>query len=399
MEIKSTLKSYCRQGLDLAFPGWKSRLFHQEEAMLTDRDLQELVSYRPKHDVLSVYLNVDPSEGGADAYKLRLRQLLKKFEEHLPQDVEILNRFVEHEYDWSGRSLVLFSCAPEKFFRSYSLGIPVRDRARALNRAYVKPLADLLDNYGNYGIVLVDRQGARIFHFHLGELREHEGTFGEEVRHIKQGGGSQAAGRRGGSHASTSQTQAIERNLRDAANLASDFFKENLVRRILISGTDANVARFQDQLAKSWRSLVVGTFPMSITSGHPQILKRSMEIARETERQREAKLVSAMITAAAKGQEGVIRLDDTLGAVHAGRVQTLVVHEGFRAAGYRCQVCDYITTQKLDQCPFCDGSFEKIVDAVEHAVRRVLENNGEVDVVHENPKLKRAGSIGALLRY
>jgi peptide subunit release factor 1 (eRF1) len=367
--------------------------------MLTERDLQELVSYRPKHDVLSVYLNVDPSAGTADAYKLRLRQLLKEFESRLPQDVEALNRFVEHEYDWSGRGLALFSCAPDQFLRSVSLSIPVRERARALNRAYVKPLADLWDNYGNYGVILVDQQGARLFHFHLGELREQEGTFGEEVRQIKQGGGSQASGRRGGSHASTSQPQTIERNLKETAKLASDFFKESNVRRILISGTDATVARFQDLLPKSWRSLVVGTFPMSITSGLPQILERSLEIALETERQREAKLVSAMITAAAKGQDGVIRLDDTLSSVYAGRVQTLIIHDGFRAPGYRCQVCDYITTQKLDQCPFCGGSFKQIIDAVEHAVRRVLENNGEVEVVHESPALERAGSIGALLRY
>jgi len=374
-------------------------MFLQEEAMLSERNLQELVSYRPKYDVLSVYLNVDPSSGAADAYKLRLRQLLKEFERRLPPDVEAIKRFVEHEYDWSGRGLVLFSCAPDNFFRSFTLSIPVRERARALNRAYVKPLADLWDNYGNYGVILVDQQGARIFHFHLGKLREQEGTFGEEVRHIKQGGGSQSAGRRGGSHAATSQPQAIDRNLKEAARLASDFFKQSNVRRILISGTDATVARFQDHLPKSWRSLVVGTFPMSITGGLPQILERSLEIAQEAERQREAKLVSAMITAAAKGQDGVIRLDDTLTSVHAGRVQTLIIHDGFRAAGYRCKVCDYITTQKLDRCPFCDGNFEKIVDAVEHAVRRVLENNGEVEVVHASPALEQAGSIGALLRY
>jgi peptide subunit release factor 1 (eRF1) len=367
--------------------------------MLTERDLQELVSYRPKHNVLSVYLNVDPSGGAADAHKLRLRQLLKEFESRQPKDVEAINRFVEHEYDRSGRGLVLFSCAPDTFFRSFTLNIPVRERARALKRAYVKPLADLWDNYGNYGVILVDQQGARFFHFHLGELREQEGTLGEEVRHIKQGGGSQASGRRGGSHAATSQPQAIERNLKETAKLASDFLKESNVRRILICGTDATVARFQEHLSKSWRSLVVGTFPMSITSGLPQILERSLETAREAERQREAKLVAAMITAAAKGQDGVIRLDDTLSSVHAGRVQTLIIHDGFRAAGYRCQGCDYITTQKLDQCPFCEDTFEKIVDAVEHAVRRVLESNGEVEVVHANPALERAGSIGALLRY
>ncbi len=368
--------------------------------MLIERDLHELIAYHPSKPVLSVYLNVDPSAGAADAYKLRLRQLLKEFEDNLPQDIEALNRFVEHEYDWSGRSLALFSCAPDGFFRNFALRVPIRDRARALNRPYVKPLADLWDNYGNYGVVLVDKQGARMFHFHLGELREEEGTLGEAVRHTKRGRGSQAPGRRGGAAGVTRHTEeVVVRNLREAAKLASRFLKENHVRRVLIGGTETTVARFLDQLPKSWRSLVIGTFPMSITSGHSQVLERAMQVAHEAERRREERLVSAVITAAAKGRDGVIRLDDTLSSVHAGRVQTLVIHEGFRAAGYRCQGCDYVTTQELASCPFCNSTFDKIVDAVEHAVRRVMEDNGEVEVVHASPDLERAGSIGALLRY
>lgn len=368
--------------------------------MLTERDLKELIAYRPRRAVLSAYLSVDPSAGAADAYKLRLRQLLKEFEDRLPQDIEVLNRFIEHEYDWSGRALALFSCASDKFFRNFSLQIPIRDRARALKRPYVKPLADLWDSYGNYGAILVDKQGARMFHFHLGELVEEEGTIGETVRHAKRGRGSQAPGRRGGSTGFARHAEEVaERNLREAAKIASRFLKEKHVRRVLIGGTETTVARFLDQLPKSWRSLVIGTFPMSIASGHSQVLERAMQVAQEAERQREIRLVSAVITAAAKGRDGVVRLDDTLSSVQAGRVQTLVIHAGFRAAGYRCQGCDYITTQELDPCPFCGGDFEKIVDAVEHAVRRVLEDNGEVEVVHASPELERAGSIGALLRY
>ena len=45
---------------------------------------------------------------------------------------------------------------------------------------------------------MVDKQGARLFYFHLGELREQEGVLGESVKRTKRGGGSQAAGRRGG---------------------------------------------------------------------------------------------------------------------------------------------------------------------------------------------------------
>ena len=89
--------------------------------MFTEHDLQELISYRSKHPILSVYLNTEPSAGSADAYKLRLRQMLKEYDEIAAEDMESIERFVEHEYDWSGRGLAIFSCTQDDFFRSFSL--------------------------------------------------------------------------------------------------------------------------------------------------------------------------------------------------------------------------------------------------------------------------------------
>ena len=85
--------------------------------MLNERDLQELLDYKAQHDVLSVYLNTDPALGNADVYKLKLRSKLKEID--LPDDVSAIERYFDHEYDWSGRSVAVFSCAMEQFFRAY----------------------------------------------------------------------------------------------------------------------------------------------------------------------------------------------------------------------------------------------------------------------------------------
>ncbi|OGO08375.1 MAG: hypothetical protein A2Z66_11995 [Chloroflexi bacterium RBG_13_66_10] len=368
--------------------------------MLTDHDVRELIDYRPGQPVLSVYLNVDPSQGTADAHKLRLRQMLKELNGGRLKDHEVLERYLEHEFDWTGRSLALFSCADREFFRSFSLAIPMRSRARWMDRPYVKPLADLLDHYGGYGVALVDKQGARLLHFHLGELREEEGTRGEAVRRTKRGGGSQAPGRRGGAAGQTRyQEELAERNLKEAARVAARFFKENRVRRVLIGGTDENVALFRQQLPKAWQSLVVQTFPIESTAGHPQVISRAMEGVHQAEREAERRLVEAVVTAAAKGKEGVLGLDEALAAAHAGRVQILLISEGFRAPGYRCRGCGYLTGKSRATCPFCGKGFERIEDAVELAVRKVMADGADVEVVPGNPQLDRAGKIAALLRY
>ena len=368
--------------------------------MLNEHDLQELLAYRPPAPLLSVYLNVDPPAGSADTYRLQLRQLLKEFTGEAQSDVERIQRYVEHEYNWSGRSLAMFSCQAAGFFRAFAFSVPLRSRARHTDRPYIKPLADLLTGYGDYGVVLVDKQGARLFHFHLGELQEQDGTIGEAVRHTKRGGASAFPGRRGGVAGQTGHADELtERNLKQAAKFASAFFEEKHVRRVAVGGTDDVVTHFVTLLPKRWQSLVFATFPMEMTATHDQVLAKALTVGERTLQSQKTELIQTVITAAAKGQEGVIRLDDTLHAVHDGRVQTLLVSEGFRAPGYRCVGCDYVTAQRLPHCPFCGAEFEEIADAVELAVQRVMADGGEVDVIHGSSQLEQAGRIAGLLRY
>jgi peptide chain release factor subunit 1 len=366
--------------------------------VLTESDLRELLSYKPDSPMLSVYLNTDPVEGNADTYKLRLRSMLK--EVNLAEDAKAVLRYFDHEHDWSGRSVAVFSCAQDGFLKAFPLAVPLRSRVRVSDRPHVKPLADLFDSYGGYGVVLVDKQGARLFYFHLGELREQEGILGESVRHTKRGGGSQAAGRRGGTAGQTDYVEEVaERNMKDVVEFATRFFAENNVRRVLIGGTEDNVALFRSLLPKAWQSLVVGSFPVSMVASHTEVLERAMEIGQEAEQRRKEQIVDAIVTNAAKGKTGVLHLEGTLQAIREGRVQTLVIRDGYRAQGCRCTICGYLSVEHRENCPFCGGACEQIPDAVEVAVRQVMQTNGDVEVLRKDYLIGDFQQIGALLRY
>jgi len=318
----------------------------------------------------------------------------------MPEDTNVVYHYFDQEHDWSGRSVAVFSCKDENFFKAYSFAVPIRSRVRINDQPYVKPLANLLDTHGGYGVVLVDKQGARLFSFHLGELQEQEGVIGEAVRHTKRGGGSSAPGRRGGIAGRTDrQDEITERNMREALEFATRFFKENNIRRILIGGTEENIALFRNMLPKAWQSLVVGTFPASMMSSHTEVLEKTMQIGNEVEIRRETKVVETVITEASKGRSGVVGLDGVLDNVREGRVQVLVFRDGFRQAGYECQGCGFLTTQVLEDCPFCGNKFVEIPDAVEMAVRNVLRTGGDVEVLQEGQEFGEGILIGALLRY
>ncbi len=181
--------------------------------------------------------------------------------------------------------------------------------------------------------------------------------------------------------------------------MTTAFFEEKKPKHLLLAGTGETVAQFREMLPKHLTDAIVGTFSMDMTAKDHEVLESSLEIVRQADEEREVKLVRTAITAAAKGSNGVIRLDDTLGAVSEGRVHTLIVSDGFHAPGYRCKSCTYLTGQMLSACPFCGGEIREIPDAVELAIQRVTEQGGEVEIIEDKEKLDAAGGIGALLRY
>lgn len=369
--------------------------------MFNQEDLRELAAFSFETPVLSVYLNVDPTDRTRDEYRLELRQLLKEVEGvAAEEDIEAIEAFFDHEYDWSGRGAVVFSCQEKGFWRTYSLAIPVSSGVTVASRPYIKPLAELADAYGSYAVAVVDRRQTRMFSFDLGQLRATDEFVGEDVRKVKRGRGSSGGhGRRGGAPISSQhEKEVVKRNVRDAAGAVQRFCDRHDAQRLIVAGSDDMVARLQEALPKHLQDRVIGSFSADMNAPESEIRDLSLEVLEQVEEARKEAIVEAVFTAAAKGGNGVIRLADTLGAAHEGRIQTLVIDRHYHQPGYRCQHCSYITDHNLEKCPFCGGDFVEIPDAAEALVTKVIEEGGEVEVVEDNPKAQKFG-VGALLRY
>lgn len=365
--------------------------------MFSEKDLRALLDYSSQGSVLSVYLNTDPTEVQAEAAKIQLRNLLKEVD--LPEDVQVVEQFINFEYDWAAKGLAVFSDQSGDYFNAYQFNLSLPDQVFVRHKPTLRPLVRLLETFMGWGVVLVDKQGARLFSFNLGELAESEGIVGDEVKQTKRGGGNAMHGRMGGSDTSGKVENIIERNIKDVIEYATDFFKNRHIRRIMIGGTDDNIARFKEELPKSWQSLVAGEFSISMTAGHLEVLEQATQVALATQEKINQALVNQAITLAAKGSAGVTGLIDTLNAIREGRVKTLLVLQNFEQAGFHCDGCGYLTVQELENCPFCNGGFERIDNAVEMAVQETLIKNAEVKILEENATLADAGYIAALLRY
>jgi peptide chain release factor subunit 1 len=367
--------------------------------MITQEQLQELLTYDSGgRQVLSIYLDTDNTSESTDAIKLRVRGMLKEAQLNHVAEVNNIEKYLDHSYDWTKPGLAMFANHDGTFFRAYPTAVSFRNRLRIGHKPYVKPLAHLLDHYAHFGVILVDRVGARFFEYHLGELQASDGFIGEDVQKIKKGGGSSAVGMRGGVGGGRHEDEIVHRNLRDAATAATAFFKERSIRRLFLGGTAETVAQFRELLPKQLQSCTAGTLSVGMNAGEHDVRQQALDLLQETNAERERKLVDKMIDLQAGGGAAVIGLDDTLQAISDKRVQTLIISDGFRAPGYIHQASDFVVAN-LARSPLTEQELLDVEDVVDTAVAYTITQGGHVEIIAENPALEAAGRIGAILRY
>jgi peptide subunit release factor 1 (eRF1) len=268
---------------------------------------------------------------------------------------------------------------------------------------YIKPLADYFDAYDRYGVVLVDREGARLFLFNQGTLQDATGMMGEEIKehtHDAAGRGGRSGRGSGQGRASTLDSyidQVAVRNLRDVVDLTQRFYRAGRCERIILGGTTENRAHFMSMLPKDLQDKVIGDISIDMYAGPMHVLDRTQVLIRNSVQERKAALVQATISAAHQ-EKGSLGLEDTLKALQEQRIQTLVISEGYSAPGASCDYCNYLSTSTEPECPICDGTMQPIEDIVDHLIHRALDLGVEIAFV-DHPDLEAHGSIGALWRF
>jgi len=148
---------------------------------ITEDDVRELALRKPTiAPVTSCYLNVDgrrrlrhqdvthaldlllrPARAGANG-EASVAQDLQRIEDHVGQGFERSHV----------AGLAMFSCSADGFWKVFALAVPVRDQVVVNHSPSVRQLETVLDEYERFGVLLADRQRARMLVFELGELVE-----------------------------------------------------------------------------------------------------------------------------------------------------------------------------------------------------------------------------------
>jgi peptide chain release factor subunit 1 len=373
--------------------------------VITKQRLRELAKLRPEDaKVLSLYLNLDPSEFPTPRHRsTELESLLDLVErglradgldhaqrEALKHDVERIRSWFTNEFDASGtRGVVVFASSGADLFEVYPLARPIRSEITIDDSPFIEPLAGMPGGDG-YGVLLINRKLARILAGGADGMREVMSFVDDVHSWHDQGGWSQSRYQRG-----------IAKETHDHVKHASEelfkLFKRGVVQRLIIGGPEEMRGEVQGSLHSYLHERIAGWLEIDVRAGASEVAKEAAEIIKRDERDREREWLDRLKSELGRNSRGVSGLAGTLEALNEQRVEGLLVKDGFRTEGFASPKADFLSTEP-GSSPTGEA-LQKRDDVVESAIERALEQSAEVVVVRHHQDLEALGSIGAVLRY
>ncbi len=369
--------------------------------VLSEAAIRELAGIRGEAGpITSCYLDVDGRrlvrqqdvEQELDVLLRGARQRAEG-ERSVQEDLSRIEQFVRKGIDRSEtRGLAIFASSANDLWEVIELPVPVRSQVLINSAPAVGQLESVVQEHEPIGVLLADRQHARLFVFELGRIVEHSELLDELPRDYDA---------RGQSERGTPEHHVEElahQHLRNAAKAAFQVFQERPFQHLVIGAPEAVASELEAALHPYLRERLGGRIHVAVDASEAAVQEAAEAVEDELERRRDAAVVDKLREAAATGRRGVAGLAGTLTALNEHRVERLVVSKGFAKEGWRCAGTGTLHAVGPKH-PLTGATMNRVEDVVEDAVEAALASGVPVTICVANADLDVLGRIGALLRY
>jgi peptide subunit release factor 1 (eRF1) len=296
------------------------------------------------------------------------------------------------------RGKAIFACNEHGLWRELDLP-PRLGRSQIIvnSRFHLKPLVAAFAEAPRACIALLDREKARIFELQ-GEIltQKPEVEFGRMPRVGRSDG---FEGYEGGHRERHVENEVMNR-FKLFAESVHILMNRDRFETLLIGCRDEAWPEIEPHLSSYVKQRLAGHFLVdpSFASGAEvhQAAKAMLEQDRNSEQQ---SLVREVIGQAARNGRGAVGLRRVLTALERQEVQVLVVGRDFQAEAVECRNCGHLDTRMVKSCAVCGQATRELTDVADALVDLALRNGAEIQFVHNDPELEKAGRIGALLRF
>jgi peptide chain release factor subunit 1 len=373
-------------------------------AQITEAVVKDLAGFRsPDAPVLSCYLDIDGRRQiTRQSVERELECLAREVSARpdgaaLQEDLRRIGAYVSSDLDRSGvRGLAVFSCVAHDLWEVVPLPVPVANQLHVNQGPALAQLEAIVQELEPLGVLLVDRQRARMFVYALGELVDRTELFEQLPRNDFDR--HDEADRGGEEKARHHLDAATHQHLRHAAEVAFRLFQDHGFTHLVVGGPDELSGLVESLLHPYLRERYCGRVSLGVLVGDAEVRDAALEVEQRLERANEAAVVQRLRDAVGAEGRGRAGLAPTLEALAERRVETLVVSQGFAEAGWRCPTCGNLFA-KGPSCPVDGSAMDHLDDVVEEAVQQALGQGSRVEVCVGNADIDVLGRVGALLRY
>ena len=363
--------------------------------MFNQIDLRKLAELSaPDRAFLSLYLSGPAAMAALDKRIRTDRSLLKDHRdelEYFDQNMTMLEDYFNRTPHKS-RSLCLFACWVLDFFEAHTLPVAVPDLLWVDSSPYIRPLAELQDEYENYAVVVADNRSAKVFLVASSVASREVQITGNVKNHVKVGGWSQQRYER-------RRDKQLQDYAKDIADELMELDRENAFRRVLMVGSKETLRAIRAALPNQIARKAVEDKALDLGKSDDWVQKETFDLFVEQERASEQALWELIKSEQLRSGLAVVGIEDVLYAAKAGRVEKVVVTRNAHFDGVRCRDCEHLEASTRSECPKCGSTSLFKVGLVNECAELIYMSGAEIDFVDPMPFLTEVGDIGALLRY
>lgn len=359
-----------------------------------DLDLKTFADLEgPERAFLTLYLSGPDSVQALDARFRSIRTLLDGNEaemEHFEENLKLLDPLLE-DLSFDTPSVAVFVCWALDVAQTLPLTVEVPDKVWMGSGPYIRPLAELKDEYEDFAVAVVDNTAAHVYFVHAAVVEGENRVRGDVKNAVKKGGWSQKRYAR-------RREKELNQYATEVADSLRSLYDEEGFERLVLLGSQEAMQAVEAHLATPLQERLVGGRSVDV-SDEQALLKEAFTVYFEGERAEEESLWKRIREGYLTGGLAAVGPQQVLKAAQEARVEVALIDREADLVGTQCRSCEHAVYGTPKTCQRCGSSDVFEVDYANELVETLARTGAEADFVDPFEALTEAGGVGALLRY
>lgn len=295
--------------------------------------------------------------------------------------MERVKKVIRH----TSEKIAVFASHKNDYFKVVSLFTDIPNAFVVDSSPYIRPLAEMVDEWIPFTLLLMNSNHAKIFSISYGEIVGRKELSADIMNKHKKGGWSQARFQR----LRKGEIHSFFAEVADALRPSSD---EN----IILAGPGYAKMQFRNSLPLTLQKKIIGIIDVDINE-EKDLLKESIEFMSKEGKKEKIHIIQQLKREILRDGLAVYGVMETMRAVKNGQAEIVLIEKSYSIKGWICEKCQIVEKGNAKICPYCGGHTSE-VDVIEELIEFAERMETHVEFI-DNEEIRKIGHVGALLRY